>query len=243
MPVTISGTKKNKFMRYLSFVIVIFLSACFQNDSKTRGDNAIALNDTIIKKDQLHESAIIASAELDSVLILYSDSIYKLGGSFTVYNADNSVFASIVSDGKEEPAADKELNKNILTYFPFYFAIHFKAASMGDSSYTVMVGDKYKIIRKGQYTQLLSWPQYILKYLCAADKDNPLRKSPDDNSPEIKNLAYDELSFKAIEIKGDWINVRCFFECEGCPESNKKLSGWIRWRKEGEIIIHNYYGC
>lgn len=206
--------------------------------STTVVDSSIA--DTQIVKQPTENTS--DSSSYSGVLLLYSDSLQMDNQSFNIYNQDNSVFATIASKNGNEPSSDK-LKGKILAYYPDYYIVHFNAEKLSDGVYKVKVSSGSKIIKATKYVEFLSLPDYVLKFFVTTTAANPLRSSPSETASEIKGLDYKQLSFKCVEIVGDWVKVACNVECEGCPEGETDITGWVRWRKGGKIIIKQHYAC
>ena len=158
-----------------------------------------------------------------------------------VMNPDKTAFAKIASVNGIEPYSTP-LKGNILAYDPDHYVIHFEAGSISDSMYSVKVGAEVKIIPKSKYTAYLSWPEYLKKFSCSAELNNPLRQTAADDAQAIMPLNYKELSFNCIDVKGDWVKVTCNAEYEGSPKG-KTLTGWLRWRKNGRVILKQQHSC
>ena len=206
--------------------------------STTVVDSSIADTQTVKQGTEIRSD----SSKYNGVLLLYSDSLQMDNESFNIYNQDNSVFSTIASKNGNEPSSDK-LKGKILAYYPDYYVIHFDAEKLSDGVYKVKVGSGSKIIRATKYVEFLSLPDYILKFFVTTTAANPLRSSPSETASDIKGLDYKQLSFDCLEIKGDWVKVACNAQCEGCPEGETDITGWVRWRKDGKIIIKQHYAC
>jgi hypothetical protein len=178
----------------------------------------------------------------DGVLLLYTDSLQMHNQILNIFNQDRSIFTSIESSNGNEPASDK-LEGQILAYYPDYYIVHFNAAKLNEGVYKVKVGNESKIINVNRYAEFLRLPDYVLKFFATTNAENPLRISPSESASKIEGLDYEQLSFNCLEISGDWVKVACNAECEGCPEGNSDIIGWIRWRKDGKIIIKQHYVC
>lgn len=196
-------------------------------------------------KTQLAKSPsefISDSIGYDGVLLLYTDSLQMDNQILNIFNQDSSIFTSITSSNGNEPASDK-LGGKILAYYPDYYIVHFNAAKLNEGVYKVKVGNDSKIINATRYVEFLRLPDYVLKFFATTNAENPLRISPSESASKIEGLDYEQLSFNCLEISGDWVKVACNAECEGCPEGNSDIIGWIRWRKDGKIIIKQHYVC
>jgi hypothetical protein len=174
------------------------------------------------------------------ILVLYTGN-YTESTSYKILNLDKSVFTEIKSREGNEPSAPKLKNK-ILAYYEDYYIFHFYAKVSKDASfYLIKVGQEFKMIEIGKNMRFYSWEEYVLKFYCSATENNPLRVSPTAVAEKVK-VDYEHTSFKCKEIKNDWVRVECDIDCEGCP-NNKAITGWIRWRKDGKIILKQHYSC
>ncbi|GGH33017.1 hypothetical protein GCM10011418_46930 [Sphingobacterium alkalisoli] len=178
----------------------------------------------------------------EGVLVIDALSVFEDHEIVKVLNVDGSLFAEIKRTNDREPFSDKLSEENILAYYPDYYIIHFESNIVSDSLYSVSIGKETKLIAKNRYMEFLSWPDYIMRYYVTTDKNNPLRQTPSDAGKAIEDIDYSELSFVGIEISGDWVKVRCDKECEGCGDC-PVVSGWIRWRMGGKVIVKQYYVC
>jgi hypothetical protein len=196
----------------------------------------------------LHQNEENKLGNMDSsvwqgVLLLRSDSADFNDHTFSILNEDKTIFTTIKSESGEEPSSS-ELKNNIIAYYPDYYIIHFEAIKIINSSfYEVKIGNKLKLLPVGKYMEFLTWPEYILRFFCTVKEDNPLREEPFESAKELANLNYEELNFRCLDISGDWVKVRCNIDCEGCPPKNKEIEGWVRWKKDGIIILKQYYTC
>ena len=69
-----------------------------------------------------------------------------------------------------------------------------------------------------------------------------MRLEPKATGKIVSGLDYSELSFVCDEISGDWVKVTCNKACEGCIDG-KVVTGWIRWKENGKVILKQYYTC
>jgi len=44
-------------------------------------------------------------------------------------------------------------------------------------------------------------------------------------------------TFKVVQIKGDWFEIKSFDEDDEINSYLKLKSGWIRWRNENNILV------
>jgi len=178
---------------------------------------------------------------LDGILILYPDSAQRNKFGFEILNEDRTPFKEIFSFDTDG-LASQILKDKIFAYYPDYNIVHFRASVISDSLYRVKLDTTNKLIMKAPYTEFLTWKEYILRFFSTTTSDNPLRLNPEDNAKTLGDLNYEDLNFRNTQISGDWVKVVCNKDCEGCPD-NDQITGWLRWRKNGEIILNIHYAC
>jgi len=203
---------------------------------------AFACNNGPFQPEGTADRQLCDASSLDSILIFRADTAARARYSLDILNEDGSLYGQIVSDQQQEPYLST-LKGKIRAYYPDYYIIHFDAARKSSAAFCIKVGSEVKIVKANQFLTFLSWPDYIVSFFCATDKSNPLRVLPNDTAQLVRIEDYDELSFRCLEVKGEWVKVTCFADCEGCPENNTSISGWIRWKREGAIILKQYYAC
>jgi hypothetical protein len=180
------------------------------------------------------------SGNISNVLVLYHEND-TAETTYQILNLNHSIFAEIKSVDGNEPSCPK-LKGKILAYYDDYYIFHFEVKLDDDSNfYKVKVGNLVKLIKKSDTVKMYSMEEYILKYYCLASELNPLRDRPSISGKIIK-IDYQATSFICLEVKGDWVRVKCDKECEGCPRG-KIIMGWIRWRKNGKIIFDQRFVC
>jgi hypothetical protein len=195
---------------------------------------------TVIWGQEICSQVLSKNKDYNGILLLYSGR-HSVEITYEIFNLDKTLFGEIKSINGNEPSCPK-LKGKILAYYDDYYIFHFLAKyNKTDSSYYVRVGNSVRMIPKDASMEFLSWPEYILKFYCEASKENPLRSSSSDTSEVIK-IDYERTGFKCLEINGDWVKVECDQECEGCPQG-KKIKGWIRWKKDDNIILKQYFVC
>lgn len=227
-----------------NLVCLLLFSFLACNNRPLQEKSSTTVVGSSIKDDQVVKpvESTTDSSTYSGVLLLYSDSLQLDNQNFNIYNQDNSVFATVTSKNGNEPSSDK-LKGKILAYYPDYYIVHFTAEKLSDGVYKVKVGSGSKVIKARKYVEFLSLPDYVLKFFVTTTEANPLRNSQSETASEIKGLDYKQLSFKCLEVKGDWVKVACNAECEGCPEGQTDITGWVQWRKHGKIIIKQHYAC
>lgn len=129
---------------------------------------------------------------------------------------------------------------SIRAFYPDASVIVFDAIKV-DNGYKVFVNGDWKLIKSTRGIQYQDWNNYMKRVYVRADKTHPLYKDCDTKSKIVSDDV--ENAYKVLEVKGDWIRVQCSQECEGCPDNNKILHGWIKWRDKKSIIIDLLYSC
>lgn len=220
-------------------IIIILVSFISCNNENHNTNSKLYHKDT---KQNMYVSKNLQD-KIKGYLIILSDKIQEENGELEIYNLDKSVFAKIKSIRGNEPSNDKLVN-NIYAYYPDYYIIHFQVSDFDEDYYKVKIGKTQKLIQKNKFVTFFDQSKYLLEYFCITNKSNPLRKFDSDESElSYKNLDYSTLNFICLEVKGDWIKVKCNIDCEGCGTESNKIEGWIRWRKNGKIIIEQRYSC
>jgi len=145
----------------------------------------------------------------------------------------------------EEHLYKKNLKVN--TYYPEYGLFILDCDGSENGYYEVKVNniDCYIKIAGNQDLLKFKTPEKHLMesypYLYG-NKNTPLRKEPSDKSEIIEG--YSNHLYIPVEIKGDWLKVRDDKDCYiGEEPSKDDIVGWVRWRKDGEIIIDIRHSC
>lgn len=175
----------------------------------------------------------------DGVLIVGSSSQYYLSGPVKVLNDDNSVFVKFYRDKNEQIVTDSDDSILIRAYYPDYDIIIFDANQKEDN-YQVFINDKWKKIERSQNFTYKKWEEFISKIYVGITDKSPLRTSKDVRAEIIEN--HQEYYYEVINVEGDWLQVQCWTDCEGCPE-DKVIKGWVRWKEKNRLLIELYYIC
>lgn len=112
-----------------------------------------------------------------------------------------------------------------------------------ESTFEVLInndlGRKGQIRRSDILFKFIKYEEYVMEWgLNGFDfnrNENPLRKKPSEQGESIvaNVLGYSIWRAAIIERKGDWLKVKTI---------NNEI-GWIRWKKNSEILIHLYFAC
>lgn len=231
-------------MKKANLILFCFLSiiACNEKENRTSFQEKSEIKDNVVIKQ--HYNII-----LDGILRINSDGLQTQRDTVTIFNEDLTVFGKIYSDSEyEEPTirlevSSKEIKISIRAYFPDYNIIFFDSYKPSNGIYEVLVnGDKKFIKIKEGITLFEEWETHLKSVFLLTNKENPLRDQPNEYSNLLLEYNYDEFNFEVVEIKDDWIKVHCNVNCEGCP-SGVEVSGWLRWKKDNQLLLKLYYVC
>jgi hypothetical protein len=94
-------------------------------------------------------------------------------------------------------------------------------------------------IDKSSNTRILTWEEYLVGAFSVSRNDtviNKLHSNPSDGSSVI---FYNQIDcFKVKQMKNNWIEIYTPDFCESLSNNKAKVSSaWIRWRRDGRIII------
>lgn len=85
-----------------------------------------------------------------------------------------------------------------------------------------------------EYMDLLTWPRFLTSIHSVEPTNwsaNPVKMSPDDGSDTMPNIGPDHI-LEAKSRSGDWLNVVV------SDQNYQSVGrGWIRWRKDGELML------
>ena len=190
----------------------------------------------------------------DGFLFIDISNIYHNGGQVIILNQDKKPTIYIkdklvsIDNGNFDIIEEEHLYKEkikVESLFPEYGLFIIKSKSASEGFYEIQINNKNYFINSNEYENLVSFKsdeQYILDAYPSPTKESPLRVSPDENSEIISN--YENYTYTSVEIKGDWLKIKDDKDCySGEASSEKDIIGWVRWKKDGEIIISINHIC
>ena len=80
------------------------------------------------------------------------------------------------------------------------------------------------------------WP--TVKRVFSEDTSNPIRENPSENAKAYP-LKSERLCLRVLEVHGAWLKVQN--APERCPNSyviREEFEGFLRWKKDGEVLIN-----
>ncbi len=170
-----------------------------------------------------------------------------------IHNVDNSIYVSFNYTNKYFSIEDSiydlyYVDNDVLekktehvfkprSFYPEYHTIHLEVLRKGSDYYEVLIDPKNGLTKRVKMNlsgfTYYSWEEYLKTiYLSFDSRTNPLKESPSEQS--IVVYKYNDYFFKAIEVKGDWIKVKCS-DCKLCDKGD--LTGWVKWKDGKKLLI------
>lgn len=180
----------------------------------------------------------------NGVLRIKTDILEEFSDTVYILNTDKSLYGAIYSDNNEiEPAFNGRETLAIRSYYPDYYIIIMDAYDQKEGLYRVFINgaEKYVAHRAG-ITVFENWSTHLKNSFIVTNAYNPLRKMPSSEGTAADNYDYDALSFETIKVQGDWVEVICNMDCEGCPHQ-QAITGWLKWKDGSKLLIELYYTC
>ncbi|RYU95581.1 hypothetical protein [Emticicia agri] len=241
-------------LSYLLILMNVIIVSC--NQQQLSGDNLKSDTALILSKDSLSQffqsNGVVTFINTD-------DNIRK---GFKIFNGDGSDFMKIVPfndsinfQNKEFRLSDFDKSKQFFQkhhfspkgFWPDYHIFQFEYLQSKDNFIEIYIDEAKSITKKLSLDTTLfkveNWKEHIVGTMIDFHtKKDIIRVSPIEDS---KSLGYEnseeELFFVATEIKGDWIYIESKAIC-GFSQ-NAQYNGWLRWKKEGKLLITFAYAC
>lgn len=173
------------------------------------------------------------------VLIAGDTDQYELKSPIEVLDKDGKTFITIKKSENGEIVKSIKDSLEIRAFYPDYSIIIFDSKQTGDG-YEVFINGSWRKLKSNKELNFLSWENFIEKIYLGLTSESPLHVIKDDTSKIIEG--YKELYYEVIERDGDWLKVRCWEDCEGCPQG-RIIEGWVRWRNKEQLLVDLYYIC
>jgi hypothetical protein len=125
-------------------------------------------------------------------------------------------------------------------FYKDYYVLKFELADRRNDSLWVYTDKKMSIKKKlladKRMFLIENWKDFFIGSMIDFDYElNPLKKYPNENTGVLKNVDYNNIVFEIIDVKNDWINIKCSERCGYSCEN--KISGWIKWNNGKDVII------
>jgi len=245
------------------YIVVIILAFFSCKGNEANKDSALefeSTKDTIIAI----EEEKIKSLEIDTIMeepeegFLFIDigDIYYQGKELAILGKEQDTIAffkgnNVYIEGNVYDIIEQEhLYKEkiaVKSYDPEYGLFILKCNGLDNNgSYKVLVNGSENFIKKSLSSEILDYKgyeRYVIEgrpYLFR-NKKTPLRMLPNEDAEIIEG--YENFLYVPLEIKGDWLKVKDDKDCYVDEPSEKDIIGWVRWRKDGEIIIDIRHLC
>ena len=185
------------------------------------------------------KQALYQDIKSKGVLIAGSTDQYELKNSIQILNNDESEFATIYRNNEGEIIKSITDSLKIRAFYPDYSIVIFDSKK-SEEGYEIFVNGDWKKIKPNNNLSFVLWENFIEQIYLGLKLENPLRVKKSDTSKIIRG--YEDLYYEVLERDGDWIKVRCWKDCEGCPKG-KIIEGWIKWKNDQKLLVNLYYIC
>lgn len=226
-------------IRFISIVCCFFLFVSCQNKTEKSDSKPSVKNTKSTEVRKSKESIVVISLseflyenKTDEIQILNEDgTIHSTlkGGKYSFNNSDLNLM-EIDESTYENPI-------HSIIFYPEYLAWYVLAKKRGIKfGVKSKSGDKFI---ENSNIQFYSINSFLKKFPIGLTTQSPLRKERSESSNEIEDyLNYD---YRVIEANDDWIKVKLNPDTPPGEKSYKELGltreGWVRWKRENEILI------
>ena len=170
----------------------------------------------------------------DAIEVQYSDSLINLKENqnlktiYPYYYNDNSKYNAPIP------------NLIIRAYYPDYGIFVIDANKINDKDYEVFINGEWKIIKENSTLQYKKWGDFIKDLLIKLPDNISLHCQK--NIKSKKMTSQKDLSYKVLEVNGDWIKIECNKNCDDCNEK-QPIKGWVKWKNGNNLLVYLYYVC
>lgn len=164
--------------------------------------------------------------------------------SLKISNKEHQIIGSIFENEEEEIISplDKQAFR---AFYEDYDILYLDSNGLNSNNfYEVIVECSKYEIEASRLIKYYSWEDFLTQkaFLKLTDY-SPLYFNKSDRS-EIFDIDYQDYSFEVISVDENWAQVKCSLDCEGCGESRKEITGWVKWKNvDNEILVYLYYSC
>lgn len=207
-------------MRFLIVTAILAFTSC----------GAIAQNSGYISV-QLMELSLSS----DTVAILEDSGIFAKISDMLIIGTEEFVI-------KEHNTEELKSKLKVFVFEPDYDLLIFECVEVLPDKYIVLANNGLKEIPIDQkYIKFETEQQHILNNFIILKSAKFLKSKPSCKSEDIPH--HEDNTYLPIEIKGDWLKVKCFLDCEGCFNS-EEIEGWIKWRnRKKKLLVEVLYVC
>lgn len=176
---------------------------------------------------------------------------FSYSSKLLIQNQDGSIFAYVVMDSTDDEfkilnkngLAASDIQKNIRSCYLDYGIMIFDSDSLNSNVYKVYVNGMEKNLFLDKASRsLISYQNLNAFMMSVFIKPNEGGKLYSDTLGNKVISGGENYSYSIKKIVNEWAYVTCLKTCEECP-TEKKVSGWIKWRSGDSLLILLYYFC
>jgi hypothetical protein len=193
------------------------------------------------------------TAQQEGYLFVDIAKIYHSGGELDILDMSGNSLATfkdkkVIIAGSSydiiEESGKYSQHVKVESYFPEYGLFILRVVKQAEDKFEVDFNDtKAVIVDKGQ--NLLEYKtveEYVMDGYPYPTKSNPLRIESNESSEIVDN--FENHTYLSLEIVGDWLKVKDDKDCySGEEPSPEDIIGWVRWRKDGKVILEIRHRC
>ena len=218
----------------------------------------------------LSQSLKAQNGEVISKGVLYckEKTIFVLPDSIPIFNKNGSLYAKLLKQNEVinihyfENQIDLKNNKTLKNIYPYYYNDNSKynapiqniiirayypdygvfvidANKSNNNEYEVYINGEWKIIKDNNLLYK-KWEEFIKDVLIKLPDNISLYSQKHTKSKKIKTQK--DLSYRVLQVVGDWIKIECNENCEDCNHKHK-TKGWVKWKNGNKLIVYLYYVC
>jgi hypothetical protein len=178
----------------------------------------------------------------DGVVRIKTDVLEQMEDTVYIQSESGNTMGFITGSNNEAPSVRGLYDIKIRSYDPDYYIIIFDGYAMNNNRYRVFLNHEWVyIVGNDKVVRFEKWQDHLINSYVVTNENNPLRKNHGEDSPKI-DCDYFSTHFICEKVLGEWIYVNCNIDCEGCP-GNEIKSGWIRWKRDNNLLISLRYSC
>lgn len=189
----------------------------------------------------------------DSKGVVTLSQTYGENDTVKIYNADGSIWYefSYYDDAAFDQLESINTEFRPFAFHPDYLILGLRVTGEDDKRYEVVVNEEdglKKFVRKDD--KVLEYEPFEKHILSTYAIDFDSDKNPVLDEPEGKKVTEDYSKvaiFKAVQVSGDWVELK-WSEPTTKADANtnetqdeREKTGWVRWRKDGTMLIELFY--
>jgi len=234
-------------VRFLLLVSVL-LTSCFRiNPVEQQVSSSTPEASPVI--EQISDNIEIEYPVIENTigLVVLSDN-YEKGDFVEIYNEDGSLWHKLThyyddSDGDFEYANE---NFRPFAFHPDYFVLALKCVGKKGNRYEVIVNEEKNLKKyvkaNAKVLKFETWEQHLLRLFAVGfnEKENPMLEVPQG---QAKKILKTDATFHPVEVRGEWLKVKWDTTTETQTKEAEQDFGWLRWKKDGKLLIELFHIC